>query len=81
MSIHLGNSCVNCEHLTKDSRCKVHEVFVNDNYTCENFDLKASLKGKRDCTTCARYQGPTCANPSKASSGMLCTHWAPQAHA
>ncbi len=81
MSIRLGNSCVNCDNLTETSRCKVHEVIVNDNYTCDNFELKSALKSKHDCTTCARHHGPTCANPTKAAPGMLCNHWAPQAHA
>lgn len=78
MSIRLGNSCNNCENLTDAMMCKVHLVKVNNSYTCDSFEMKAVLKNDPNCTTCARYQGPTCANPQKAAPDMLCSHWAPQ---
>jgi hypothetical protein len=78
MSIRLGNSCVNCENLMEGSICRIHGVKVSDSYTCDSFEMKASLKNDPNCTTCVRYEGPTCANPQKAAPGMHCSHWAPQ---
>ncbi|GEQ85122.1 hypothetical protein ULMS_06300 [Patiriisocius marinistellae] len=78
MSIRLGNSCTNCENLVDGMNCKIHGVQVSDSYTCDSFEMKAALKNDPNCTTCSRYEGPTCANPQKAALGMLCSHWAPQ---
>lgn len=78
MSIRIGNSCINCENLGANEVCKVHGVKVSTSYTCDSFDMKAAIKNDPNCITCARYQEPDCANPSKAAPGMLCSHWAPQ---
>lgn len=78
MSIRLGNSCENCSNLAAGKICEIHEVKVSSGYTCDSFNMKAALKDDPNCTTCSRYQGPTCAHPQKAAPGMLCSHWAPQ---
>lgn len=78
MAIRLGNSCVNCENLSANEQCKIHGVKVSDNYTCDSFEMKVALKNDPNCGTCARFETSTCANPQKASPGMLCAHWAPQ---
>ncbi|APY00679.1 hypothetical protein [Lacinutrix venerupis] len=78
MSIRIGNSCINCDNLLENENCKIHGVKVSTSYTCDSFEMKAALKNDPNCDTCARYQGPTCANPQKATPGMLCSHWAPQ---
>ena len=78
MSIRLGNSCTNCENLMEGMHCKKHGVQVSDSYTCDSFDMKEALKNDPNCTTCSRYEGPTCANPQKAAPAMSCSHWAPQ---
>lgn len=77
MSIRLGNNCTNCENLKQNMKCKVHGVQVSAGYTCDSFEMKAALKNDPNCLSCARYEGPTCANPKKAAPGMLCSHWAP----
>lgn len=78
MAIRLGNSCTNCKNLLATQICKKHGVMVNANYTCDQFEMKASLKrDPKNCDNCARYETPSCANPEKATPGMLCAHWAP----
>lgn len=78
MSIRLANNCNNCKNLMEGSICKVHGVKVSNSYTCDTFEMKASLKDDRNCVTCLRYETSDCANPQKAAPGMLCSHWAPQ---
>ncbi len=78
MAIRLGNSCANCENLSSSGICSVHKVQVNDSYTCDTFEMKSSLKDDMNCGTCSRHETANCANPEKASIGMLCSHWAPQ---
>ncbi|MFD2827671.1 hypothetical protein ACFSYG_14425 [Leeuwenhoekiella polynyae] len=77
MAIRLGNSCSNCENLTASNDCKLHGVHVTAGYTCDSFEMKAVLKNDPNCANCARFHGPTCANPQKAAPEMLCSHWAP----
>jgi hypothetical protein len=77
MSIRIGNSCVNCEKLEMNNMCKLHKVKVSTSYTCDSFSIKAALKDDPNCGTCAKFETSTCANPTKASKGMLCSHWAP----
>lgn len=78
MAIRLGNSCVNCENLTATETCKVHGVKVSNSYTCDSFEMKASLKNDINCGTCFHHEASTCANPQKAAPNMSCSHWAPQ---
>ncbi|MEM7086078.1 MAG: hypothetical protein AAF489_07840 [Bacteroidota bacterium] len=78
MAIRLGNSCDNCENLLEHNQCNVHGVNVSSGYTCDSFEMKTSLKNDSNCTTCFRFEGPSCANPKKAAPNMLCSHWAPQ---
>ncbi len=78
MVIRLGNSCINCYNLSATETCKVHGVKVSNNYTCDSFEMKSSLKNDPNCSTCVRFEKSTCANPQKATAGMLCSHWAPQ---
>ena len=81
MAIRLANNCENCENLAPNNTCSKHHVQVNNRYTCDSFEMKASLKDDRNCITCMRYEGDNCANPTKAAPGMLCASWAPQAEA
>jgi len=81
MAIRLGNSCVNCENLTDKNLCSIHDVTVSKSYTCDTFEMKASLRDDMNCASCARFESATCANPQKAAPAMLCSHWAPQAMA
>ena len=76
--IRLANSCNNCENILETGRCTVHGVKVSHSYTCDAFDMKASLQDDRNCLTCIRYETDNCANPQKAAPGMLCSHWAPK---
>ena len=78
MAIRLGNNCKNCQSLMSDSTCKVHGVKVGNHYTCDSFSMKLELTDQRDCLTCYRYEGDDCANPTKASPGMMCSVWAPK---
>lgn len=81
MAIRLANNCENCENLDSKNVCKKHGVIVNNRYTCDHFEMKASLLDDRNCITCMRYETTNCANPTKAAPGMLCASWAPQAEA
>ena len=77
MSIRIGNSCSNCNSLTANQNCEVHEVKVNAGYTCDTFNLRSDLKNDANCSNCSRFKQNSCAHPHKASSGMLCPQWAP----
>jgi hypothetical protein len=77
MSIRIGNSCINCENLNKNEICKVHGVKVAKTYTCDSFDMKLNLKNDPNCSTCVKFEHTNCANPNKATPGMLCSQWAP----
>lgn len=80
MSIHLGNSCKNCEKFN-DGFCMLHRTAVGAAHTCDSFELRAALKDHPNCANCSRYESPDCAKPQKATPEMLCTHWAPRATA
>lgn len=79
MAIRLSSTCLNCANLKNDASCKVHEVKVSSNYTCDQFELRADLDYDRECSNCARHGQDDCAHPEKAAAGMLCTSWAPAA--
>lgn len=79
MPIRISSSCTNCEALSAGSHCQVHDVQVNEHYTCDQFSLKAQLSAQRQCKNCARFKTQSCAHPNKAAEGMLCASWAPQA--
>ena len=79
MPIRLSQSCTHCQALTSSSVCSVHEIKVNENYTCDQFSIRPQLATSRHCGSCARYKGESCAHPAKAAEGMLCASWAPQA--
>lgn len=77
MAIRKASNCANCENLQSNGFCSVHEVEVSNNYVCNSFEMKASLKNQAECTNCARFNSSQCANPEKAAPGMMCKHWAP----
>lgn len=81
MAITLAHNCANCDQLKNGNFCKKHEVHVSAQYTCDSFEMKASLKDERSCTSCSRFENTDCANPSKAAPSMLCGSWAPPAEA
>ena len=78
MSIRIGNSCGNCDNLTNNHQCGVHEVQVSESYTCDSFEMKVALKNDPNCSSCSRFEKASCANPQKAAAGMLCSKWAPE---
>ena len=78
MSIRIGNSCANCTKANSQLMCDVHNVKVSKSYTCDSFEMKTELKNDLNCGTCAKFEQSNCANPQKASLGMLCSHWAPR---
>ena len=78
MAIRLASNCNNCENISGGSICAVHEVKVNQGYTCDSFEMGTALQNDRDCLNCIRYETDHCSNPQKAAKEMLCSHWAPQ---
>ena len=45
MAIRLVNGCVNCENLTAENVCKLHQTKVETKHTCDNFNMRPSLQG------------------------------------
>ena len=39
-NLQLSNSCINCENLSTNSLCILHNVEVSEKYTCTNFEVK-----------------------------------------
>ena len=76
MAIRLVNGCVNCENLTAENVCKLHQTKVESKHTCDSFNMRPSLQGEVDCLSCAKYNTPACANLSHAAKGMLCNELA-----
>lgn len=81
MAIKLAHNCANCSQLKDSNFCTKHNVYVSGQYTCDSFEMKASLKDDRSCLSCTRYEQTDCANPTKAAPEMLCASWAPQGQA
>lgn len=81
MAIRLVNGCVNCANLSAEHNCTVHQTKVEEKYTCDSFDMRASLENELDCLDCSRHQTNSCPHPSKAGEDMLCTKFAPMASA
>jgi hypothetical protein len=79
MAIRFANNCSNCVNLVENAFCSKHEVLVSQKYTCDQFDMKAELKNERSCVNCNKHETSSCAHPSKAAPGMLCSSWAPSA--
>ena len=42
-NLSASNSCVNCTNFSKDSKCEIHSVLVNEKYTCNDFDLLVTI--------------------------------------
>lgn len=80
MSIRLTNGCVNCENLTTESICKIHEVMVEKIHTCDNFNMRVSAESEITCLTCTKYFTSKCPNKAEAAPKMLCNEWAPKVH-
>ncbi len=78
--IRLSTNCTNCAEMTDETFCKIHQVKVNGNYTCDSFTPGSGFNIQRQCTSCVRYQSESCAHPDKASEGMMCSSWAPVAN-
>jgi hypothetical protein len=38
-NLSVSNSCVNCSNINELKKCKVHEIIVNEKFTCEEFSL------------------------------------------
>lgn len=77
MAIRLSNNCVHCSNM-KDHTCSVHQVKVNQDYTCDSFEMKRALKDDTNCTTCLRFSTSKCPNPNQAAPDMLCSQWGPK---
>ena len=71
MSIRLVNGCVNCQNLTADSICKIHEAKVESIHTCDSFNMRVSLKSEVTCISCIKYFSNKCPNQAKAAPAML----------
>ena len=79
MAIRISSNCTNCAELSPAVMCNVHKVKVSESYTCDSFSLKSTLSLDTQCPNCAHYKKDSCAHPSKATEGMLCSSWAPVA--
>ncbi|MXV38761.1 hypothetical protein GO491_08785 [Flavobacteriaceae bacterium Ap0902] len=79
MSIRLVNGCVNCQNLTNNHFCTVHDAKVEEAYTCDEFDMRVSLKDEVECGTCYKFHTPECPRQEHAAVGMLCNEYAPKA--
>ena len=38
-NLSVSNSCVNCSNINELKKCSVHEIIVNEKFTCEEFSL------------------------------------------
>lgn len=38
-NLSVSNSCVNCSNINEQKKCSVHEIIVNEKFTCEEFSL------------------------------------------
>ncbi|MBD0399737.1 hypothetical protein [Flammeovirga sp. EKP202] len=77
MSIRLSSNCKSCAELAESLTCNVHNVKVNEKYTCDSFSSASELINAIQCTNCAFFQKDNCSKPAKATEGMLCGDWAP----
>ncbi|WP_297978471.1 hypothetical protein [uncultured Capnocytophaga sp.] len=77
MAIRLVSGCVNCENLTAENVCKLYNIKVELKHTCDDFNMRPSLKDEVDCLSCSKYKTQSCANQLHAAEGMLCNEWAP----
>ncbi len=39
-NLQLSNSCINCENLSTNSLCSLHNFEVSEKYTCTSFEVK-----------------------------------------
>jgi hypothetical protein len=79
MPIRLATNCGHCSALAPSNHCKVHDIKVNEQYTCDRFSMMPKFDAARHCSNCSRFKTDSCAHPNKAAEGMLCASWAPQA--
>ncbi|PWJ43685.1 hypothetical protein BC781_10131 [Sediminitomix flava] len=56
--------------------CSVNNVKVTFNQTCESFDARFVIHKNSDCGNCVKHEQTSCAHPSTAVEGMLCTSYA-----
>ncbi len=38
-NLSISNSCVNCKNMNEQNKCSLHEILVNEKYTCDGFSL------------------------------------------
>ena len=38
-NLSVSNSCVNCSNINELKKCSVHDIIVNEKFTCEEFSL------------------------------------------
>lgn len=81
MGIKLAECCANCENHITGSVCSVQEIVTSENQVCESYEFRVALHRESDCLKCSKFQTSNCAHPKKASEGMLCTVWQPNAMA
>ena len=70
MAIRLVNGCVNCENLTAENVCRLYNTKVEVKHTCDDFNMRPSLKDEVDCLSCAKYNTSLCENQSHAAEGQ-----------
>lgn len=69
------STCLSCENLVENFRCKVHQLEVELNNVCDSHLSKPSLNKGSSCNNCSNYQTDNCSYPDKASEGLLCFDW------
>ncbi|MCG8475087.1 MAG: hypothetical protein MI784_06390 [Cytophagales bacterium] len=75
MEIKKTNACINCDNLMQNSLCRVNNIQVSFDQTCENFSPRLELHRDSECGNCSKYNQESCAHPAAAAEGMLCTDY------
>ena len=69
------STCLSCENLVENFKCKVHQLEVELNNVCDSHLSRPSLNKGSSCGNCSSYQTDNCSYPTKASEGLLCFDW------
>ncbi|MGB2152775.1 MAG: hypothetical protein ACPH57_07225 [Flavobacteriaceae bacterium] len=73
--IQSTNACINCENLTAEINCSVHNLTTELDNVCDDHNFKRTITKNSTCNNCNHYKAVTCPNPTSASDGMLCFSW------
>lgn len=69
------STCLSCENLVENFKCKVHQLEVELNNVCDSHVFKPFLNKESSCNNCISFNTSNCSHPSKASEGILCFDW------